>query len=135
MYGTSATVLVVDDDDDVRALAVAILHDAGFRPIPASNGDAALTMLQNGLVVDLLFTDIVMPGGLDGFALAYEARQVQPDIQVLYTTGFTSLPREVMKRIPGKMLPKPYRAGVLASAVMEALSEPYYHSDRPSPQV
>ena len=55
-------------------------------------------MLQNGLVVDLLFTDIVMPGGLDGFSLAYEARQVQPDIQVLYTTGFTSLPKEVMKR-------------------------------------
>jgi DNA-binding NtrC family response regulator len=133
MYGPSSTVLVVDDDDDVRALAVAILHDAGFRAIPATNGDAALTMLQNGLVVDLLFTDIVMPGGLDGFSLAYEARQVQPDIQVLYTTGFTSLPKEVMKRVPGRMLPKPYRPGVLASAVMETLSEPYYHADRPAP--
>jgi CheY-like chemotaxis protein len=120
----AASVLVVDDDDDVRALAVAILHDAGYRALPAANGDAALTLLQNGLVVDLLFTDIVMPGELDGFRLAVEARRIQPDIKIVYTTGFAGFPARISGQvIAAPMLKKPYRPAELASEVMRALDK------------
>jgi CheY-like chemotaxis protein len=121
----AALILVVDDDEDVRALAVAILHDAGYRALPAANGDAALTLLQNGLVVDLLFTDIVMPGELDGFRLAVEARRIQPDIKVVYTTGFAGFPARISGQvIRGPMLKKPYRPAELATEVMRALDAP-----------
>src|SRR5919112_87876 len=119
---SAASVLVVDDDDDVRALAVAILHDAGYRALPAANGDAALTLLQNGLVIDLLFTDIVMPGELDGFRLAVEARRIQPDIKIVYTTGFAGFPARISGQVvTAPMLKKPYRPAELASEVMRAL--------------
>jgi CheY-like chemotaxis protein len=132
----SATVLVVDDDEDVRSLAVTILHDAGYRAIPASNGEIALTMLQGGLTVDLLFTDIVMPGGIDGFTLAYEARQIQPDIAVLYATGFTNLSsRGLARSVAATMLNKPYRAAQLAAEVMKALSENHWLEDRPDQRI
>jgi CheY-like chemotaxis protein len=118
----AASVLVVDDDDDVRALAVAILHDAGYRALPAANGDAALTLLQNGLLVDLLFTDIVMPGELDGFRLALEARRIQPDMKIVYTTGFAGFPARISGQVvAAPMLKKPYRPAELASMVMRAL--------------
>lgn len=120
----AASVLVVDDDDDVRALAVAILHDAGYRALPAASGDVALTLLRNGLLVDLLFTDIVMPGELDGFRLAVEARRVQPDIKIVYTTGFAGFPARISGQvIAGPMLKKPYRPAELASEVMRALGD------------
>lgn len=123
MHAPAATILVVDDDEDVRALAVAILHDAGYRALPAANGDTALTLLQNGLLVDLLFTDIVMPGELDGFRLAWEARRIQPEIRILYTTGFSGFPEDRAGRyVDGKMLRKPYRPAVLAGEVMHALN-------------
>jgi CheY-like chemotaxis protein len=132
----SATVLVVDDDEDVRSLAVTILHDAGYRALPAPNGDTALAMLQGGLNVDLLFTDIVMPGGIDGFTLAYEARQIQPDIAVLYATGFNNLSsRGLARSVPGKMLNKPYRAAQLAAEAMKALSENHWLEDRPGQRI
>jgi DNA-binding NtrC family response regulator len=124
MHGAAATILVVDDDDDVRALAIAILHDTGYRALPATNGDAALTLLHNGLVVDLLFTDIVMPGDLDWFRLAVAARRIQPDLRILYTTGFSDFPERIScKVIEAPMLKKPYRPAMLASEVMRALDE------------
>jgi CheY-like chemotaxis protein len=132
----SATVLVVDDDEDVRSLAVTILHDAGYRALPAPNGDIALAMLQGGLTVDLLFTDIVMPGGLDGFTLAYEARQIQPDIAILYATGFSNLSaRGLARSVPAKLLNKPYRPSTLAAEVMKALSDNHWLEDRPGQRV
>jgi DNA-binding NtrC family response regulator len=124
MNSAAPTVLVVDDDDDVRALAIAILHDAGYRALPALNGDTALTLLQNGLAVDLLFTDIVMPGELDGFRLAAEARRIQPGIKVLYTTGFSDFPARISGQVvAAQMLRKPYRPAMLAREVMRALEE------------
>src|SRR5918912_442377 len=128
------TVLVVDDDDDVRALAVSILHDAGYRAIPAASGDIALNLLLGGLCIDLLFTDIVMPGELDGFALAYEAKQIYPDMKVLYTTGFSGFSASKAP-IFGKILSKPYRPSTLASEVMRLLGENETYEDRPSARI
>ena len=130
----SSTVLVVDDDDDVRALAVSILHEAGYRAIPAASGDVALNLLLGGLYVDLLFTDIVMPGELDGFALAYEAKQIYPDLKVLYTTGFSGFSASKAP-VYGKILNKPYRPSVLASEVMRLLGESEGYEERPSARI
>ena len=133
-HAFSHTILVVDDDDDVRALAVSILHDAGYRAIPAGSGDIALNLLHGGLCVDLLFTDIVMPGELDGFALAYEAKQIYPDMKILYTTGFSGFSASKAP-IYGKILNKPYRPSVLASEVMRLLGEGSGYEDRPAARI
>jgi DNA-binding NtrC family response regulator len=130
----SNTILVVDDDDDVRALAVSILHEAGYRAIPAASGDVALNLLLGGLYVDLLFTDIVMPGELDGFLLAYEAKQIYPDMKILYTTGFSGFSASTAP-IYGKILNKPYRPSALASEVMRLLGESGSQEERPAVRV
>jgi DNA-binding NtrC family response regulator len=130
----SSTVLVVDDDDDVRALAVSILHDAGYRAIPAASGDVAINLLLGGLYVDVLFTDIVMPGELDGFALAFEAKQIYPDMKVLYTTGFSGFSASTAP-IYGKILDKPYRPSTLASEVMRLLGDSDGYEERPSVRI
>jgi CheY-like chemotaxis protein len=99
------------------------LASLGYRVLQAENGPAALAVLAGEAPVDLLFTDIVMPGGLDGFSLAFEARQIQPDIKILYTTGFSGFPEtRAGKRVNGKVLQKPYRPSTLACEVMRALN-------------
>ena len=81
------TILVVEDDDDVRAYTVNVLRDLGYRVIEAHDGLSALRLLERqGAPVELLFTDVVMPG-MSGRELADEARKIQPDLRVLYTSG------------------------------------------------
>ncbi len=114
-------ILVVDDEDDVRDLAVAVLRDEGFSVMQAASGGIALAILNQDLPIELLFTDIVMPDGPDGIELGEWARSHRPDIRILYTTGFSSALR-FNKRLHGKMLPKPYRAKQLVQAVVQLLS-------------
>ena len=82
-----STVLLVEDELLVRELASEDLGDAGFEVTAASDGDEALGYLREGRRFDLLFTDIRMPGATDGWQLAREARQLLPDIRVIYATG------------------------------------------------
>jgi PAS domain S-box-containing protein len=83
------TVLVVEDDDALRAYTVEVLGELGYRVLTAANGAVALEILERAKDVDLLFTDVVMPGGLTGRALADEAVRRQPRLKVLFTTGYT----------------------------------------------
>jgi PAS domain S-box-containing protein len=83
------SILVVEDDDAVRLHTAEILGDLGYRVLTASSGAAALEILQGGEPVDLLFTDIVMPGGMNGRQLADEAVRRRPGLKVLFTTGYT----------------------------------------------
>ncbi|MBX9815788.1 MAG: PAS domain-containing protein, partial [Sphingomonas sp.] len=83
------TILVAEDDDDVRAYTAECLRDLGYRVLEAHDGPAALRLLERqGQVVDLLFTDVVMPG-MSGRDLADSARAVQPGLKLLYTSGYT----------------------------------------------
>jgi len=82
-----SSVLLVEDELLVRELACEDLGDAGFEVTAASDGDEALEYLRQGRRFDLLFTDIRMPGATDGWQLAREAKQVLPDIRVIYATG------------------------------------------------
>jgi len=82
------TILVVEDDDALRAYAGDILRELGYRVIEAKNGASALDILEGG-GIDLLFTDVVMPGGMNGRQLADEAVRRRPGLKVLFTTGYT----------------------------------------------
>jgi CheY-like chemotaxis protein len=113
------TILVVDDDDDVREVAVGILEDRGYTVLAAGDGMAALDILGSGATPDLLFTDIVMPGGINGFQLAEKAKALRPAIGVLYTSGFVSPLSDTVYH--GNLLRKPYRSAQLLEAVGAAL--------------
>lgn len=83
------TILVVEDDSEVRQTAVALLAELGYRVLEAENGPAALELLNARADIDLLFTDVVMPGGMKGSELAREALKRRPGLKVLYTSGYT----------------------------------------------
>ena len=88
--GTAAeTVLVCEDDDEVRAYSVEVLRELGYRVLEAHDGPSALRLLerQEGRV-DLLFSDVVLPGGMSGADLATKARALRPNLKVLFTTGY-----------------------------------------------
>lgn len=115
-------VLIVDDDDQVLDAAASALQLLGYRVIPATNGEAALEIIKYYRPIDLLMTDIIMPGAVDGWELARRAKQLRPDLLVLYMTGHAEkLLADESKPGLGPVLPKPWRAHQLASLVNRAL--------------
>lgn len=86
--GTEETVLVVEDDDDVRAYSVESLRELGYRVLEAHDGPSAIRLLERQPRVDLLFTDVVLPSGMTGAQVAAQARALRPNLKVLYTTGY-----------------------------------------------
>jgi CheY-like chemotaxis protein len=93
----------------------------GYRTEAAASGAEALKMLANGLQCDLLFTDLVMPGGMTGFQLAATARHRRPDLKILLTTGFARVSDQAPETVPHAVLRKPYRHHQLATAIRAAL--------------
>jgi CheY-like chemotaxis protein len=123
--GGSETILVVEDDPDVAEMAEAALGGLGYRTITAGDGPAALDLLRAGADVDLLFTDVVMPHGMTGVALARAARALRPGLRVLLTSGYAANDRQA---IAGDIavwpfLSKPYRQGDLAAKVRLVLDK------------
>ena len=114
------TVLVVDDDPDVRELAAGMLREAGHAVLEASTGQEAVVLFEAHPEIDLIFTDIVMPG-IDGFRVADVAKTRRPEVKILYATGFSGRAAEYLGVVHGEILPKPYRGPQLAAAVERAL--------------
>jgi len=108
-------VLIVDDDPDVRDYAVSVLEEAGFVVLSAGDGAAALRLVELDPNIELLFTDVVMPG-LNGFETARLARQYRPDLIVLFASGYASDLTPA-----GPLLKKPYRPRQLAREVTALL--------------
>ena len=104
------TILIVDDDEDVREMAVNVVEELGFNVISAANGMEALELLQREPAVSLLFTDVVMPG-LNGFELARRATRLCPQLKVLYTSGFPKGTTAGDER--ARIVRKPYRRSEL----------------------
>src|SRR5258708_30273295 len=86
VHVTPSTILVVDDDPEVRGLAAATLEEAGHHVIEASTGQEAIVKFEAHDDIDLIFTDIVMPG-IDGFKVADSAKMRRPPVRIRYTTG------------------------------------------------
>lgn len=84
-------ILVVDDDGQVLEGTREIVAALGYQVISAQSGTEALSIIRNGATIDLLFTDISMPG-MDGWELARRSKQLRPELKVLYTTGFSFAP-------------------------------------------
>jgi PAS domain S-box-containing protein len=118
-------ILVVEDDAFVRTHVIASLDHLGYRVMVAGDGGEALAMLRGGARPALLFTDIVMPGGMNGWELVTEARQLIPDLRVLYTSGYPqeSLSKRGAIDPHATILTKPYRLADLARRVREKLDE------------
>lgn len=120
--GGSETVLLVEDNDLVGQYAAEQLVTLGYRLVRAGNAPEALEVLRARDDIDLLFTDIVMPGGMSGWQLADAARQLRPGLRVLYTSGYTGELGQATEPSDGSpMLRKPYRRGELARRLREAL--------------
>ncbi|MET4699017.1 PAS domain S-box-containing protein [Constrictibacter sp. MBR-5] len=121
--GSGETVLVVEDDPGVRRQAVDKLVALGYRVIEASDGNAALQRLAADDPIDLLFTDLVMPGGVSGLAVARRARDLRPTLPVLFTSGYpTSTIADATGEEPNvAVLLKPYRKAELARLIRDAL--------------
>ncbi|MGZ9809909.1 ATP-binding protein [Pseudoroseicyclus sp. H15] len=114
-------VLLVEDDPDFRDMLAESLIFLGARVLRAENGPAALAMLQRNTDIDVLMTDISLPYGLNGYALAHEAVRLRPRLPVLYLTGFAETPATGMRPVPGLVLRKPVRLHELPNAVRLAL--------------
>ncbi|GGC47279.1 PAS domain S-box protein [Chelatococcus reniformis] len=120
----SEVVLVCEDDDDVRAYSVEVLRELGYTVIEAADGPAALKLLEgDDRRVDLLFTDVVLPGGMSGAALAVQARAVRPRLKVLFTTGYARNAIVHHGRLdPGvELITKPFSFTELATRVRDIL--------------
>lgn len=122
----SETVLVVEDDPFVRSYAVMSLESLGYRVVSAVDGREALQTLATTAHIDLLFTDVVMPGGVNGWELAGLARKDRPELRVLLTSGYAleTLAANGHVRQGALILEKPYRKSELARLVREALGAP-----------
>jgi PAS domain S-box-containing protein len=120
------TILVVEDDAAVRTLVVAQLEDLGYRVIEAADGPAAQAILRSGVAIDLLFTDVVMPGGMTGRKLAEEASRQRPGLRTLFTSGYTENSIVHQGRLdPGvQLLSKPYKKRDLARKIRDVLDAP-----------
>lgn len=123
--GGEETILVVEDDDEVRSVAVGFLGKLGYRVLQAANAEQALERIDAEPGIDLLFTDVVMRGERDGPALAREARRRRPGLRVVFTSGHA--PEAVAsfeRRAGADLLPKPYRIDQLARMLRSALDAP-----------
>jgi PAS domain S-box-containing protein len=122
-HGGSETILVVEDDALVRNFVTAQLQTLGYQTVTAADGRAALAHVASGQRFDLLFTDVVMPGGISGRELAEEVSKQRPGTKVLYTSGYSdnSIAHDGRLDEGVRLLVKPYRMSQLAQMVRETI--------------
>ena len=125
IFRGSETLLIVDDEASLLELARESLQAQGYRIITAVNGKQALEKLAEGPAVDLLFSDVVMPGGINGFELAEQAKAKYPRLKVLLTSGYSKkvVARNGQARFETNLLNKPYALADLAQRVRSLLDE------------
>ncbi len=115
-------VLLVEDEPLLRMLGADVLEDAGFGVVAAGNADEALERLEDHPEVGVLFTDVRMPGSLDGIALARLVHDLRPDVRLVVASGHARLRSEDLPD-NGRFVSKPYRPDELVEAIREAIDE------------
>ncbi|WP_426612510.1 PAS domain S-box protein [Bradyrhizobium sp. McL0616] len=122
--GGEETILVVEDDDEVREVAVSMLTELGYRVVKARDAASALVVVDSGIPIDLIFTDVMMPGSLRSPDLARKAKERLPNVAVLFTSGYTQNAIVHGGRLdPGvELLAKPYTRESLARKIRHVLA-------------
>jgi len=121
---------VVEDNDDVRVVAVSLLEQLGYRTVAVESASAALARLAAGEFPDAIFTDVVLPGEMDGLALARLVKERHPEVPVVLTTGYAKI-FESEPEFP--VLRKPYQIAALGRVIRSALDSA--KSERPELEV
>ncbi len=118
------TILIAEDDPFVRSSAIRRVEALGYRVVAAFNGKEALQQLRTDPSIDMLFTDIVMPGGMSGWELADQARRIRPGLPVLFTSGYAleTLVEQGRAHAQAIVLTKPYRKVELAQRLRDAFA-------------
>ncbi|MFP5406808.1 MAG: response regulator, partial [Gammaproteobacteria bacterium] len=121
--GGSETVLIVEDDEAVRQVAVGFVQRLGYRVLQAADAAAALELLAANADVALLFTDVVLRGQVNGAELARQALRMRPGLEILFTSGYApgAMPAQGGLDRPIELLGKPYRLRDLAAMLRRAL--------------
>jgi CheY-like chemotaxis protein len=121
--GGSEKILLVEDDEFVRSIGERLLTELGYHVVSAANGPEALTLLRSDADFDLMFTDIMMPGGFNGRELAQAACKLRPTLNILYTSGYSSIAAaQHVGLVEGQLLSKPYQRSELAQKIRAALT-------------
>jgi len=119
----AARILAVEDAPALRSLVVSMLQSQGYKVIAAENGHEALDLLRHDTEIDLLFTDIVLPGGIDGYEIGRQASRIKSDIKILFTSGYASeTPAEDDPLAKAPMVYKPYHRTQLLTKIEEVLA-------------
>jgi CheY-like chemotaxis protein len=121
-----AKILVVEDQEAVRAVACGFLEDFGYEIVEAGDGFQALAVLQEQQDIDLMFSDVVMPGGMNGFDLAQAALTLRPNLKVVHTSGYPKgamVHQEEPRFKQGFIIMKPYRRDELKQILESALEK------------
>jgi CheY-like chemotaxis protein len=118
------TILIAEDDPFVRSSVILRVEALGYRVVAAVNGQEALQRLRADPGIDMLFTDIVMPGGMSGWELADQARRIRPGLPVLFTSGYAleTLVEQGRAQAGAVVLTKPYRKAELAQRLRDAFA-------------
>jgi CheY-like chemotaxis protein len=116
-----ATVLLVEDDDEVAALVGEMIEQLGYDVTRVATGAAALGAMANGRDIDVVFSDILMPGEMSGADLAREIRRRRPDMPIVLTTGYDGEARVATDQLRLPVLRKPYRLEALARVLADAI--------------
>jgi CheY-like chemotaxis protein len=117
------TILVVEDDHDVLGVTAESLRELGYQVVTAVDAARALEILRGDQPIDLLFSDVIIPGGTNGAQLAVTARRVRPDLKVLLTSGYTAAALSLEHGLPDNLdvVGKPYQRDELAKKLRLAI--------------
>lgn len=132
--GGTETILVVEDEEILREMATSILQDSGYQVLSAGSGPEALALWEkNRCAIDLLLTDMVLPGGISGIELARRIRETKPSLKVILASGYSleDFEPDVTLQENSKFIQKPYTHGSLMRSVRDSLDGPERGADRP----
>jgi DNA-binding NtrC family response regulator len=126
-YGHRHTVLVVDDEPAIRAVLCEFLRECGFHPLAVESGDEAVRMIQAGVAIDLVFSDVRMPGAIDGYGLARWIMEHRSDLPVILVTGDLGKVNAATELCGAETMAKPYDFETAVHKIRDTISR---HANR-----
>lgn len=123
--GGGETILIAEDEPVLILMLTDVLEELDHDVVAASSGQQALNIVKSIEPIDLLLTDVVMPGKIGGFELEHRVREIHPTFPVIYTSGYTGFAASEMGSVQAPLIPKPATPAELANLIAQALSQPH----------